>query len=608
MAIWAEKKVVLPADQPEPGPLKLSRTPYLIEVLNCLSDPTVEQITMMCSTQVGKTTMMIIALLYVIDQYPGTTLWVMPKEDEVKRFIHKRLKDHLEASPEIRAYLDRPDASWTKTEIRINGMDLILAWSGSESAVQSNPCSRVFLDELSVFKYPRNAPDPVNSAKERTRVPVMSTVCAVSTPKWKEDLINREYSLSDRRKYFVPCPSCGKFQNLHWNPGKTVRWPAEVTDPNRIQAQKLATYHCEHCDEAIPDSKKQKMLERGLWCPAGCTVNDDGELEGEPEGFGLHAGFHLNAFCSPWLTWSHIVAHYLKCKKTDTMQSFVNHWLGLPYEDKTGGTEEGQLLSCVLPYPKSMIPPGVLALTAGVDVGDQAIHYVVRGWGANEESWLIEAGAYLDLHEAIAWLESHFWQRVDGGDPMRVAMIFLDSGDRTEEVYSVARAHIGRVESIKGVDSLSNDKPLQTSPIEKTNSRYKDLFPGITLTLINSDYFKLMTTRRIRKEGMGPETWHIHQYPEAAYLKHIASEERVIDISPSGIVKPKWKKKEGGHDNHWWDAEVYAVAAAYRLNLPYTLRREDASARPQEAARPRQRKGREGGGWMGRKRGGWIGR
>ena len=44
------------------------------------------------------------------------------------------------------------------------------------------------------------------------------------------------------------------------------------------------------------------------------------------------------------------------------------------------GREEGQ------------VPEDALALTAGVDIGEHVIHYVIRAWSYYESSWLVEAG------------------------------------------------------------------------------------------------------------------------------------------------------------------------------------------------------------------------
>lgn len=57
-AEWAEGRLILnEKDTPEPGPLRLSRTPYLREPLDCFSDESVEEITCEMGTQLGKTLM-----------------------------------------------------------------------------------------------------------------------------------------------------------------------------------------------------------------------------------------------------------------------------------------------------------------------------------------------------------------------------------------------------------------------------------------------------------------------------------------------------------------------------------------------------------------------
>jgi len=72
---WTDKNRVLdPITSAEPGMFRTDRTPYMRGVMDAFADPFVSDITIMSSTQVGKTESMNNMLGYLIDQDPGPTL------------------------------------------------------------------------------------------------------------------------------------------------------------------------------------------------------------------------------------------------------------------------------------------------------------------------------------------------------------------------------------------------------------------------------------------------------------------------------------------------------------------------------------------------------
>ena len=99
----------------------------------------------------------------------------------------------------------------------------------------------------------------------------------VSTPKVHgSSRIEREYEMSDQRRYNVPCPHCGgllwlKFERLRRERG----------------APETAVYACEHCEEPIEERHKATMLPGGFWEPTAVTQDPD------------CIGFHISALYSP---------------------------------------------------------------------------------------------------------------------------------------------------------------------------------------------------------------------------------------------------------------------------------------------------------------------
>ena len=80
----------------EPGQWRNSRTPYLRGIMNAFSDPLIEEITVMASTQIGKTEGMYNMLGYAIDQDAGPALLVLPRKEDAKSISYNRVKPMLD--------------------------------------------------------------------------------------------------------------------------------------------------------------------------------------------------------------------------------------------------------------------------------------------------------------------------------------------------------------------------------------------------------------------------------------------------------------------------------------------------------------------------------
>ncbi len=63
--------------------------------------------------------------------------------------------------------------------------------------------------------------------------------------------------------------------------------------------------------------------------------------------------------------------------------------MGEPYESAGEQPEWVNLYSRKEPYQQMKPPNGVRFITGGVDVQENRIAVLLRGWGVNEESWLI---------------------------------------------------------------------------------------------------------------------------------------------------------------------------------------------------------------------------
>ena len=101
---WAAKYRVLSRESSAgAGPWRNGRTPYMVEPMDAITDPAVRHITVVASSQVGKSELELNAIGYIIDQDPGSILYIQPTIDDAKKFSRLRIAPMLRDSPRLRA-------------------------------------------------------------------------------------------------------------------------------------------------------------------------------------------------------------------------------------------------------------------------------------------------------------------------------------------------------------------------------------------------------------------------------------------------------------------------------------------------------------------------
>jgi phage terminase large subunit GpA-like protein len=570
---WAESAVILPRSvSSEPGPLSLDRTPYLREILRTVTDPEVEEITLCFSTQVGKTLAAILAVLYFVDQDPWPALHVMPREDDAVSINTDRYQRIIRESPALARHLTGASHDMTREALRLNGAVVTFAGANSPAALASRAIGILVLDETD--KYPPfsgKEADPIALARERTRTFVHRKILKTSTPTTERGYIWREYQESDRRRYEVPCPHCGHFQQLVLglkDPGTPgIKWPADMRDPEKILDEKPAWYECAGCQGKILDRHKAPMLKKGLWVPEGCEIVDE-KVEGKipPR---RRSGYHLSALYSPWLTWSHIAAEFLRSEKFPAkLMNFRNSWLAEIWEDKVDEVTAAHVRARVGGYEIGTVPPEAHVLTAGVDVQLDHLWYVIQAWGALGESWVIRAGR-VEGWEALNQVLFHS-RYLAGPDPVAVKCVLIDMGYRTDEVFEFCRRT--GCQAVKGAAA-----PQRAFTVSKHQHADGTVSP---LVMIDTGYYKAKLHRLIRQRDEDPGAWHlpgvVNELGETIggldeeFYEHVISEQRVREQDKkTGRVLFPWRRIPAGAPNHMLDACIYSLVAADILDVEH---------------------------------------
>jgi len=258
---WADEFRMLPRKaSAEPGRWRTSRTPYLREIMDCLSPQNrVERVVFMKGAQIGGTEIGFNWLGFIIHHCPGPALMVQPTVEIAKRVSKQRLAPSIEETPVLRervAEARSRDSGNTMFVKEFPGGLLILTGANSAVGLRSMPIRYLFMDE--VDGYPGDVDgegDPVSLAEKRTDTFSRKKIFMVSTPKIKGfSRIESEYLSTDQRRYFVPCPHCGNYDWIRW---PNIQWEEGLPDTARLL--------CESCGSLIEERHKTWMLERGQW-------------------------------------------------------------------------------------------------------------------------------------------------------------------------------------------------------------------------------------------------------------------------------------------------------------------------------------------------------
>lgn len=561
---WADQYRYVPRESsPEPGPWRTDRVPYMRGIMDTISDRRVRKICWMAASQLGKTELLLNVIGYYVDQEPSPILVIQPTEKPMaEAFSRDRLAPMVRDSPVLRTKIgSRGDTILHKS---FDGGHLTIAGANAPSGLASRPIRVVLPDEID--RYPATAGlegDPVSLGEQRTENFTWSKkIVETSTPTIAGlSRIEKEFNLSDQRRYFLPCPDCGHMQHLEW---ARLKWEKRQAEGGKTEHRPDlgVWYECAGCGCAIRETKKTWMLRCGEWRPT------------RPEGDGpaAHPGFHLNALYSPWTRWADLAADYLKKYKIPNQyQTFVNLKLGEPYDPSRALVDHEELVKRREVYPTSPLPPRALILTAGVDVQANRLEAEIVAWGLDYESWSIE---YLQIPGDPT--APNVWKLLDHaitrtydhplGARLRVAATAVDSGNWAQSVYRyVGSRTANQVMAVKGVDGFGI--PLMSRPWINKN-RKVPVFPVAVDEGKKLVYARLRVERPDDWDGVTPIPGYSH-FPERApyekeHFRQLTAEKMVDGVDRDGYPTQRWVKMSDRR-NEPLDVRVYATGALEAL-------------------------------------------
>ena len=565
---WATKYRVLSRENAaEAGPWRNSRTPYLVEVMDSFTDPAVKKITLVSSSQVGKSELLNNVLGYIIHQDPASTLFVQPTVDDAKKFSRLRIAPMIRDSEALRervADVKSRDSGNTMLQKKFPGGMLTMVGSNSPSGLASTPCKYVLGDERDRWALSAGTEgDPWKLAEARTTTFYNAKMVDVSTPTIKgASAIEKTYNAGTRERWCHQCPDCGEWVELQFDDFK---------------------FHYETVKE---DRKKDFFITDTGWCCPRCGVlHTEDEMRAAPAKWVAqnpdavkngHRSFKLSAFASPWVPWESIAYKFLTSKDDPAaLQTFYNTVLGEWWQDRSGTMDSGDVYARREDYGAMEdgspveLPEGVLVLTCGVDTQNDRLEYEVVGHGHYGETWGIKKGVCLgDPNTDAPWerlddVIDHTYRFKDGTG-LKLSITFVDSGGlRTQDVYKQCRARLGkRVFAIKG---QGGDGVPFTRPPTKVKQVVEGKMIGqLWLYSLGVDAGKADVMNNVKVQEPGPKYCHFpldnSRGYNSQYFEGLLSE-KLVQKTTNGRTRWAWEKIAEHIRNEPLDCRVYALAA-----------------------------------------------
>ncbi|QCN95866.1 phage terminase large subunit family protein [Azospirillum argentinense] len=538
---------------------------YQREILDAMTDPVVERITLMKSARVGYTQMLSAALGYFIAQRPSKIMVVQPTTEDAEDYSKDTI-DPLHDWPVLAGLLSEAGAKKKGDTIKrkaFPGGSLKITGANSPRAFRRIDLDVLLFDEID--GYPAVAGkegDQIALGLKRLTQSLQPLAVLGSTPLLDgESKIADAFAAGTMERYHVPCPHCGAMQPLVWGDGNGAGMRWRNGDPG------TAFYVCVNgCP--IDESHKLEMLEAGRW------------VAEQP--FKGHRSFHIwSAYCPlPGAAWPKLVAEFLAAKKDrEKLQVWTNTVLGETWVDRGEAPDWRRLYDRRETWEPGTVPVGGLFLTVGIDVQRDRIEVSVWAWGRGKESWLIEhrvlmGAPFTDTPwRALSAMLAETW-RHEHGTELSISMAAIDAGDGVtmEAVKAWVRNAGPRVMAIKG-SSLALAPILGQPSTADVSYRGKKISGGVKLwpvgvSVAKSEFYGFLRLDRPTAESGEPFPAgyvHLPMHAGEETCRQLVGEHRVTRGGKGRKRTTGWEPLRDRVEA--LDCRNYARAAAARQGL-----------------------------------------
>lgn len=606
---YVQGRRVMPGDTPFPGLWDNARTPYLVEIQDDMSpySPIQHSITMK-ARKLGMTAASENVVCYWLFANPTAVEYVTATDELAKSWAAQRLEPVINSMGYrgmLKGANENPKSRSTGDKTlskQVPGGYLNIVSAQSMMALRAGDIRVLIRDEIDGVRAHLSLTGEgrwlevnyahTNSWGARRKVMDLSTPTTMELSE-----IYREYEKGDCRKFLVPCPLCGKEQELvHLADDAAHGIKAET----KAGAFVRAYYLCEFCHEEIPETRKPDFLALGRWVATKASSNP------------VLRSRQIGSLYVPtgMVSWDEYMQTYREALGDPiAMESFTQLYMGLPYQPTGSRPDVRKVIAHRGGYPQATVPKGVIYLTMGVDVqrgsdrdpqtgqlkdpaNPARLELEVLGTGKGFRTWSVDfrkfVGAVDDAfagawEEFAQWIESGLVYKRDDGAEFRVQKVFIDSGDNTHTVYAFCsgHGHWRHIHPSKGrpvIVAKAGERGDLQGPGKQEHKRMETLrigAPNEILYEINTQHYKRTlygALYSVQRQQVDPQPARFCDFPRDypdEYFHQLVAEEELADRSFQPVHK--------GAPNEALDVRVMGMAAADAFLVYIVLGLQDAA-------------------------------
>lgn len=602
---------------------------------DAIDNPEVQEIWLQWAARMFKTTLGQAMQCREAQYAPKLQMFATRNEGLCKQVLG-RLYESLEMNPYF-AHVIPGEKQRNSTSVSFGKCRIAGTWAGSKSGLADESIEVGHANEVDKWDYPSTSEegDPLPRFLKRGGEFPDRKFLIESTPgQHGVSRIERGRENGSDCRYWVPCPHCGRFQQIIMGDGREppgIFWEHDSAGHSSPEiAERTAYYVCAHCNKQIDDEHRFEMVNLGVWVPAGCKVHDDKAimarqtddpthfpwLKGTPLRSGRIYSSQLSVFHALFHGWGEIAADYLRKRNNEAdWRQWVTEEAGhtwRPKERKAKATWKDLAERMIRPgCLQNEVPTGFSVVTVqfdrqSEDASDQHLPWKVLAWDHERRCHIVDYGYCVDADEGLDIVLRKFPHQ-DGGAYVKTSRVVLDSGFEPNRQMQFARAI--RKKGIRCDLVKGSSQPLDMLYRGRRQPKDRDISqtPGELLVFVDSlrsQSWVEMVLLELDQDD--PEGLSVYDAPVSEH------EDLCVQLLNEDVDdKGKWDRIDHNVPNDYRDLLRYgkvAIERECRGRAPRVRVNRDEQKRSKERQKHRRQSARRrtGGVTFLDRAGGWI--
>lgn len=383
------------------GPWKNTTVNYMVEPMDMLSSREHDGLIFVGPAQSAKTDSLLLNwIAYSIKTDPMDIIIYSPTSAAARDFSLRRVDRLNRHSPEIGGMLRKSRDSDNRLDKHYTSGTLLTLSHPSVTEFAGKPVPRVGITDYDRIDddidgdgsaYDLGSKRTTTFGSYAMTVAESSPSRPITDPKWIAKSAHEAppakgifglYNRGDRRRWYWPCPHCGKYFEGKW---EHLQW--DETLPTAVEQAESVFMACPVSGCIIDPDERNEMQQWGYWLKEGQSFGVDNQIIGQGQRTRI-ASYWLRGVAAAFISWPKLVSNFIAAQQDydrtgaeESLQKFYNNDLAEPYMPKSAGFLRlpEHLKSRAEDLGFKVVPEGTRFLIACVDVQKSAFVVQVHG-------------------------------------------------------------------------------------------------------------------------------------------------------------------------------------------------------------------------------------